>query len=71
MNLFDSPAVVPLVSVFGGWVVGALSSMVSALVFERGRELVEFVYRSFSKLVGLFSVLFFESSRVLVSSVEH
>ena len=43
MSLFDNPATIPTLSAFGGSVIGALSSTVSAWVGQRQRERRELV----------------------------
>jgi hypothetical protein len=71
MSLFDSPAAIPMLSAFGGSIVGALSSTVSALVLQRHRERRERVASKVSHLEQLYSDFINESARLLVDAAQH
>jgi hypothetical protein len=71
MSLFDSPATIPMLSAFGGSIIGALSSTVSALVVQRHRERRELVANKVSQLEQLYSDFINESARLLVDAVQH
>jgi hypothetical protein len=71
MSLFDNPATIPMLSAFGGSIVGALSSTVSALVLQRHRERRELVANKLSHLEQLYSDFINESARLLVDAVQH
>ena len=71
MNLFDNPATIPMLSAFGGSIVGALSSTASALIVQRHRERRERVANKVSQLEQLYSDFINESARLLVDAVQH
>jgi hypothetical protein len=71
MSLFDNPAALPMLSAFGGSIVGALSSTVSALIVPRHRERRELVAAKVSQLERLYSDFINESARLLVDAVQH
>jgi hypothetical protein len=71
MSLFDSPATIPMLSAFGGSIVGALGSTVSALIVQRHRERRELVATKVSQLEQLYSDFINESARLLVDAVQH
>ena len=71
MNPFDNPATIPTLSAFGGSVVGALSSTLSAWVGQRQRERRELVANKVSQLERLYSDFINESARLLVDAVQH
>jgi hypothetical protein len=71
MSLFDNPAAIPMLSAFGGSIVGALSSTVSALILQRHRERRELAANKVSHLEQLYSDFINESARLLVDAVQH
>jgi hypothetical protein len=71
MSLFDNPATIPMLSAFGGTIVGALSSTVSALIVQRHRERRERVANEVSQLERLYSDFINESARLLVDAAQH
>ena len=71
MNPFDNPATIPTLSAFGGSVIGALSSTLSAWVGQRQRERRELVANKVSQLERLYSDFINESARLLVDAVQH
>ena len=71
MNLFDNPATIPTLSAFGGSVIGALSSTLSAWIGQRQRERRELVAHKVSQLEQLYSDFINESARLVVDAVQH
>jgi hypothetical protein len=71
MSLFDNPATIPTLSAFGGSVIGALSSTVSAWIDRRYRERRELVAKKVSQLEQLYSDFINESARLLVDAAQH
>ena len=71
MNPFDNPATIPTLSAFGGSVIGALSSTLSAWIGQRQRERRELVANKVSQLEQLYSDFINESARLLVDAVQH
>ena len=71
MSLFDNPATIPMLSAFGGSIVGALSSTASALIVQRHRERRERVANKVSQLEQLYSDFINESARLLVDATQH
>jgi len=71
MSLFDSPATIPMLSAFGGSIVGALGSTASALIVQRHRERRERVATKVSQLEQLYSDFINESARLLVDAAQH
>jgi signal transduction histidine kinase len=71
MSLFDNPATIPTLSAFGGSVIGALSSTVSAWIRQRQQERRELVANKVAQLEQLYSDFINESARLLVDAVQH
>lgn len=71
MSLFDNPATVPTLSAFGGSIIGALGSTVSAWIAQRHRERREVVAKKIAQLEQLYSDFINESARLLVDAVQH
>ena len=71
MNLFDHPATIPTLSAFGGSVVGALSSTLSAWIGQRQRGRRELVANKVSQLEQLYADFINESARLVVDAVQH
>jgi hypothetical protein len=71
MSLFDNPATIPTLAAFGGAVVGALTSTVSAWITQHSRERRELIARNVSQLEQLYSDFINESARLLVDAVQH
>jgi hypothetical protein len=71
MSLFDNPATIPTLSAFGGSVIGALISTVSAWIGQRQRARRELVANQVSQLAQLYSDFINESARLLVDAVQH
>jgi hypothetical protein len=71
MSLFDNPATIPTLSAFGGSIIGALSSTVSAWIVQRHRERLELVAKKIAQLEQLYSDFINESARLLVDAVQH
>ena len=71
MSVFDNPATVPTLSAFGGSVIGALISTVSAWIGQRHRERRELVAKKIAQLEQLYSDFINESARLLVDAVQH
>ena len=71
MTLFDNPAAIPTLSAFGGSLIGALSSTLSAWIGQRQRERRELVANEVSQLEQLYSDFINESARLLVDAVQH
>ena len=71
MSLFDNPAAIPTLSAFGGSVIGALSSTVSAWIRQRQQERRELVANKVAQLEQLYSDFINESARLLVDAAQH
>jgi hypothetical protein len=71
MALFDNPATIPTLSAFGGSVIGALSSTLSAWIGQRQRERRELVANEVSQREQLYSDFINESARLVVDAVQH
>jgi hypothetical protein len=71
MRLFDNPATIPTLSAFGGSLIGALSSTLSAWIGQRQRGRRELVANEVSQLEQLYSDFINESARLLVDAVQH
>ena len=71
MSVFDNPATIPTLSAFGGSVIGALISTVSAWIGQRHRERRELVAKKIAQLEQLYSDFINESARLLVDAVQH
>jgi hypothetical protein len=71
MSVFDNPATIPTLSAFGGSVVGALTSTVSAWIAQRHRERREVVAKKVAELEQLYSDFITESARLLIDAAQH
>ena len=71
MSLFDNAATVPMLSAIGGWIIGALSSTVSAWIAQRHRERREVVAKKIAQLEQLYADFINESALLLVDAVQH
>jgi hypothetical protein len=71
MSLLDNAATIPALSAFGGSIIGALSSTLSAWIAQRHRERREVVAKKMAHLEQLYSDFINESARLLVDAVQH